>query len=195
MAGLVGARPAEVFREFQEHIAGLLNRTVTDAPLSLTHKQNNPFATVTFRDELRVAIAAPLFGSSLFLFFSQDLVVEDQGNKSWKLRTVKYTYHLLESPSPDSPWLIRWEYISPSRRKMSHPRNHVHLPVILDTADGVLDLDSLHLPTGWVTIEEIIRFLIVEVKVKPKSDDWNGDLESSERLFKQWTGRETEASA
>ena len=195
MAGLVGVRPAEVFRAFQQHIAGLLNRTVTDAPLSLTHKQNHSFAAVTFRDEQKVAIAAPLFGSSLFLFFSQDLIVEDLGNKTLKLRTVKYAYHLLEAPSPDSPCVVRWEYISPSRRKMTHPRNHVHLPIILETSDGPLDLDTLHLPTGWVTIEEVIRFLIVEVGIKPKSDDWNADLESSEKLFKQWTGREIEASA
>jgi len=53
-----------------------------------------------------------------------------------------------------------------------------------------MDLDKLHLSTGWVTIEEVIRFLIAEMGVKPKTADWDAELIKSEELFKQWTARD-----
>ena len=67
--------------------------------------------------------------------------------------------------------------------------HHVHLPVSIATPDGDLDFGSLHLSTGWVTVEEVIRFLIVEVGVSPKADNWNDELLASEEKFKEWTSR------
>jgi hypothetical protein len=52
-----------------------------------------------------------------------------------------------------------------------------------------MDLDKLHLPTGWVTIEEVIRFLIAEMGVPPKIDDWDDKLVESDRFFREWTRR------
>ncbi len=52
-----------------------------------------------------------------------------------------------------------------------------------------MDFDKLHLSTGWVTIEEVIRFLIAEAGVKPKSADWDDTLLRSEELFRKWTER------
>lgn len=189
MSALVGDRPSDVFRQFREHIGRLLNITVTDARLSLRHSQEVPYATINFRDEDEIATAVSLRGSRLFLYLSQDLIVEPQRDKSWKLRTMAYTYHLLEGAHPDSRWLIRWEYVSKDRRAMNHPRHHVHLPLKLDTLDGELDFSALHLSTGWVTVEEVIRFLIVEVGVCPKSPTWNDELIASEEKFKEWTSR------
>jgi hypothetical protein len=36
----------------------------------------------------------------------------------------------------------------------------------------------------------VIRFLITEMHIDPKCDDWNYRLIESEELFKQWTGRD-----
>jgi hypothetical protein len=155
VGGLSGSRPNEIFREFQNHIGRLLNLTVTDAPLALRYKKETNYATVLFRDDAEEPIAAPLFGSHLFLAISQSLIVEPQENKKWILRTMAYSYHLLQGVAADSPYLIRWEYVSRVRRPMDHPRHHVHLPVTIPTWDGNLDLSGLHLATGWVTIEEV----------------------------------------
>ncbi len=134
-------------------------------------------------------MAAPLFSGGLFLAVSQQLEVEAQPDKMWRLRTMEYNYHLLEGPSPDSRWIIRWEYKSHSRQRNEHPRHHVHLATIIDTPAGKMDFDKLHLSTGWVTIEEVIRFLIAEVGVKPKAHNWDEELIKSEELFRKWTGR------
>lgn len=190
MSALVGDKPSDVFRQFREHIGRLLNVTITDARLSLVHSAERPYATITFRDEAEIATAAPLRGSRLFLYLSQDLLVEEEHKKIWKLRTMAYTYHILEAPAPDSRWIVRWEYISRDRRPMAHPRHHVHLPSIVETLDGDLDFSALHLSTGWVTVEEVIRFLIVEVGVVPKTEEWDKELQASEEKFREWTSRD-----
>jgi len=98
-------------------------------------------------------------------------------------------YHLLEHSNPDSRWIVRWEYVSHSQRRTEHPRHHVHIATVVDTPAGKMDFDKLHLSTGWVTIEEVIRFLIAEAGVKPKSADWDDTLLRSEDLFRKWTER------
>lgn len=186
---MIGDRPGEIFRDFQAHISHLLNQTVTDAPLSLTHRKNRPFAQFAFRDVSEMPMAAPLFSKGLFLAVSQDLQVEQEKDGRFRLHTMEYSYHLLEGSSPDSRWIIRWEYKSHTRQRNEHPRHHVHLDTVIKSPAGELNLDKLHLSTGWVTIEEVIRFLIAEVGVKPKASDWDEQLLKSENFFREWTKR------
>lgn len=187
---MTGDRPGDVFRQFRDHVSGLLNKTITDAPLSLTSPKDKPYANFSFRDENTVAMAAPLFGANLYLAVSQALEANQLADRTWRLKTLRYNYHLLEGPKHDSKWIIRWEYISHSQRKDLHPRHHVHIATTVKTPVGEMDFDQLHLSTGWVTIEEVIRFMIVEMGVKPKSDNWDEELLESEDLFKQWTKRD-----
>jgi hypothetical protein len=53
-----------------------------------------------------------------------------------------------------------------------------------------LDAEELHIPSGWITAEEVIRFLIHELRVKPKSRNWDELLRESEEQFGRWTGRD-----
>jgi len=46
-------------------------------------------------------------------------------------------------------------------------------------------LNDLHLPTGYVLLEEIIRFCIVDLGVRTLDADWNKTLEDSEEKFKK----------
>ena len=46
-----------------------------------------------------------------------------------------------------------------------------------------LTMDDLHLPTGYVPFEEILRFCIVDLGVKPLSENWNEILTESYRQF------------
>jgi hypothetical protein len=50
-------------------------------------------------------------------------------------------------------------------------------------------------PTGWVTIEEVIRFLIVDLGMSPPcGDDWPNVVRESERKFyEDFTGKRYEA--
>jgi hypothetical protein len=35
----------------------------------------------------------------------------------------------------------------------------------------------------------VIRFLIVEVGIKPKAENWDEELHASEEQFREWTSR------
>jgi hypothetical protein len=78
---------------------------------------------------------------------------------------------------------LRWEYdrSTPNDR---HPRHHAQMRADVTIGTGALDLDRAHLPTGWVTLEEVIRFLIVELEIDPPcGDKWPEELAESERRF------------
>ncbi len=64
-------------------------------------------------------------------------------------------------------------------------------PATVPLGDGHLDLDKAHVPTGWVTIEEVIRFLIVDLGVEPPcGSDWVQCVTKSEtRFYQEFTGK------
>ena len=88
MPGLIGSDQSEVFTTFRDHLAALLNGTVTDARLSLIHVRNTDHAQVTFRRN-SLAITAPV-AADLFLYVGQTLRVAKIADQRWKLRTVGY---------------------------------------------------------------------------------------------------------
>lgn len=46
------------------------------------------------------------------------------------------------------------------------------------------NLQHWHPPTGWVTLEEVLRFCIVDLGVIPLSDRWSQILRESDERFK-----------
>lgn len=186
MPGLTGTDPREVFQTFREHVAKLLNQTVTDARLSLAVTRTD--ARISFR-QAGEDIAATLFGSQLHLYVGQVLTAEQQADRTWRLRTLRYAYRIQRGPDADDPCFFRFEYISRLVKPLAHPRHHLHIPLVLPLPSRLVNLEDIHIPTGWVTIEEIIRFLITELNVTPRDAAWSTLLLESEEIFKEWTGR------
>ncbi|HEX5166289.1 MAG TPA: hypothetical protein VFV93_12885 [Thermomicrobiales bacterium] len=46
-------------------------------------------------------------------------------------------------------------------------RNHLQGPIPIAIGGKRVSLNDWHLPTGWVPIEEVIRFCIVDLGVEP----------------------------
>lgn len=190
MPGLSGRDPKEAFDTFRDHLAKLLNRTVTDARLSLIHVRNADRAQITFRQG-RIPIAASVFANDLFLYIGQFVRVTQQADRSWKLRTIEYRYRVQGTSGLNDEDCFRWEYVAREVRDTPHCRHHLHLQGDYTLGPRrTVPLAVVHLPTGWVTIEEIIRFLITELGVRPKEPRWEDLLRASEEQFKSWTARE-----
>lgn len=190
MAGLSGRDPKQAFDKFRDHLATLLNRTITDARLALIHIRNEDRAQISFRLG-RVPIAAPVFANDLFLYIGQVLRVKQQPDRTWTLRTVEYRYRVQGTADVNDEDCIRGEYVAREIRDTKHCRHHLHMQGEYTLGAGrTVPLARVHLPTGWVTIEEIIRFLITELDVRPKERDWEQLLRDSEEQFKRWTGRD-----
>jgi hypothetical protein len=47
-------------------------------------------------------------------------------------------------------------------------------------------LARLHIPTGRVAFEEVVRLLITELRVEPNRDDWREILRDSEDRFREY---------
>lgn len=193
MPGPPGRNPDEVFDNFCRHLGRLLNQTVTDAPLSVLKLTGapEPRALVSFRRG-DAAIAAPLRSHDLFLYIGQLVtVVPQQGDTPWRLKTLTYRYWVQgdDDQNTDS-WYFRFEYISPQIRQLEHPRHHVHIPANIACGGcGDIDLRRTHVPTGWVTVEEVIRFLVEELGVRSRARNWPRLCAESEELFRHWTAR------
>ena len=83
------------------------------------------------------------------------------------------------------------EYESREVREALRPGHHCHIRTNVACLEDrrSLNLSQLHLPSGWITIEEVIRFLIHELQLRPKSDNWDRLLLESEQKFREWTAR------
>ncbi|GAC1436248.1 MAG: hypothetical protein NVS1B11_20300 [Terriglobales bacterium] len=146
-------------------------------------------AQITFRQG-QMPIAAPV-APDLFLYIGQTLQVIQQSDKSWKLRTGAYRYRIQGSQGLEDEDCLRWEYVGREKRENKYCRHHLHLQGAYTLGPRrTIPLSKVHIPTGWVTVEEIVRFLITELNVKPKEEAWEECLRESEELFSQWTSRE-----
>ena len=90
--------------------------------------------------------------------------VEHDGR--FRLRTISYWYRIQHEPELRAKAALRWEY-DRSTKTDEYARHHAQLAAEMQLGSRKLDLDKAHLPTGWVTIEEVIRFLIVDLGLEP----------------------------
>lgn len=130
-------------------------------------------------------------GDGFYLYLNQTLKAKKEGDVHC-LQTLAYSYRVGQGPSRQD-WLIRWEYNSRETQEGArglHPRHHCHLRAGLPCfGNQELLLAKMHIASGWVTIEEVIRFLIHELGVTPKTDNWDQILRESEEKFRDWTNR------
>ena len=186
--------PFPAFRIFQDHLNWLLHRTITERPLILVGSQRDPEeATLYFREHGAAPIqaAVPVGSGGWYLALSQTVRVVPDGASGFILKTAKYRYAVQRDGSLTSEPVLRYEYVSEfSDPDLPYCRNHVHHhPDFNGIVEGVAP-SELHLPTGWVTIEQIIRFLITELGVSPLSANWLDVVKESEEQFKNWTARD-----
>ncbi len=183
---IVERSPGDCFERFREYVAPLVAATLpTQTPVVVrVASDSDDRATLSF---VQAPVALATNVGVLHLDLVQLLGTEREAKHKYRLHTLKYWYRLQETREGDG--LIRWEYNPGALPKCRH---HIQLASArLPVADGELDLNRLHLPTGWVTIEEVIRFLITDMAVKPPcGDEWQNRLKGGERRFyEEFTGK------
>jgi hypothetical protein len=163
--------PRGAAQGFVDHLNSVLNRTVSDARLSVIPLPHDPAAFEITRMVEREAVALNLLGSALRVFVSQTITVVEG-----HCRTESYAYRLQRDDSRQS-WLIRWEYLrDPPRPDYAYPPAHVHVNGAWQRDEA---LDHLHIPTRRIPLELVIWHLLAEWGVPPRSDDWQAILRES----------------
>jgi len=185
---LEGRTPKACYEPFRKHVSKLIACTLG------TNEAVFQIASARPRYMFQIVPSGSMiplktqFGR-LHLHIAQTLEAEQLGRNRFRLRTRSYWYRLHNGPNGNSRALIRWEYDSYQLKKReSRPaRNHVQLPAKVQVNDETeLDLNKLHVPTGWVLIEEVIRFAIADLGVVPLcGDEWPEILVEGERKFRE----------
>jgi hypothetical protein len=171
----------EAAQKFCDHCNRVLARTVTETRLVVF--EIPPRVQVAFRQAGR-PIAARLqtrFGP-MGLYLGQvceSVMTEEDVHR---LRTIEYKYTLTPEGA-DEP-LLRWEYIRTPPLGAQWCRHHLQGPVILPVPGHAVSLNDLHLPTGYVPLEEVLRCCITDFEVPPLSDEWDKVLLESYELFR-----------
>lgn len=168
-------------RTLRDRLNALLAVTLTEARLVMVKVRGTVY--LGFRQG-GATVEAPLttprgrFG----LYIGQALEdVEHPGGV--RLATRSYRYVL--TPEGAREGLFRWEY----EKRWPKPgdrwcRHHLQGTVEVPFPSGPVVLNALHLPTGYVTLEEVIRFCIVDLGARPLSDGWHEALEESYARFR-----------
>lgn len=107
-------------------------------------------------------------------------IQDERFEGEWKVRTEGYAYRVALSEET-GPFLFAWHW---------HPntRPDPHLHVGADHPE-VTELPRLHVPTGRVSFEEVVRFLVTDLRVVPARRDWQETLAETEsrfRAFRTW---------
>ncbi|MCO5176630.1 MAG: hypothetical protein M9890_06620 [Thermomicrobiales bacterium] len=115
--------------------------------------------------------------------------VEDPDRKQLRLRAVSYVYAL--QPHSWDDRIVRWEYVKFPAQESFWCRHHLQGPLEFAIRDsrGAIHTSTLnewHLPTGWVTIEEVIRFCLHDLEASALTDrqEWHAALNDSIEIFR-----------
>jgi hypothetical protein len=184
---IIERKPRNAFYRFRDHIRRVVDKTIeTPGHVRLDVTYRGSTGTLEFVRGDGVATAVPLqtkYGE-LYLTLTQILeaVREGAAGRRYRLTTKGYAYRLLNRDDPTSDAVVRWEY-DPERAGDTWCRHHVQVAATVALGGGSIDLNRAHSPTGWVTIEELLRFLIYELEVPSVTADWSAVCKQSERDF------------
>lgn len=121
-------------------------------------------------------------GPDLWIRASQrfEMIEHPEFEGEWKSSTRAYVYELGVDGAADG--LIGWHWHPPTTP--DRPEPHTHVRVELDSL-GV-SLPRLHIPSGRVPFEEVVRFAIADLGAAHARDDWEDVLADSSLRFKTY---------
>lgn len=100
----------------------------------------------------------------------------------FRVSTVEYCYRF-ETPSEEELFTFPW---TPEKQGAEVTRPHLHIGnrLMSDTAPQALpNVYRLHVPTGSVSIEAVVRFALEDLGCSPSRNDWRSILDDGEKRF------------
>jgi hypothetical protein len=97
----------------------------------------------------------------------------------WAASTEEYVYQVFDERDD---LLAAWHWHPMTQLSEDDaPWPHLHAYGARDA----LTLHKLHLPTGRVALEAVVRFLVSDLGVVPRRADWRATLDRHEEQFRQ----------
>lgn len=113
--------------------------------------------------------------------------VPDAINDRFRILIEDYEYTVFDSRRREL-FVFHWHPVSVSEAWWPHV--HVGSVAVDAAAEGMEGgfyerFSRLHIPTGMLAIEQVVRFLITELQVTPLRADWEAVLQEGETQFVQ----------
>jgi hypothetical protein len=90
--------------------------------------------------------------------------------------TAGWIYDLADAD--DTP-IVAFHWHPQGSGRVTYPHIHAY------SVHELEELHKLHPPTGRISIESVVRFLIEDLDVVPRRADWRAILERNEDLFRE----------
>ena len=165
-------------REFAELVGRVVNATVSECPVGFVDLAEGP--ELGFVAHCPDRIPAPMrLKNGRYLFLYQRLGLRHEERY---LTTVEYQYTYQETPDPEG-WIFRYEYQREPPAGYQYPRAHLHINADPGSYPGNKPFPKLHIPTGRVTIEAVVRHLLDEHSIPCISPHWQDVLAETEADF------------
>lgn len=176
---MAGRTPQEAVAGFLAPLKAVVGCITSEGFVTRYSERDGYQLAASFQDDF--AIVTRRNGQSLKLEFAHGYTLSQvQGERGlWTASTTEYIYEVAD----ESDALIATFHWHPVSRlagdEMRWP--HVHAYGARDN----LTLHKLHLPTGRVSVEAVVRFLIEDLEVVPRRDDWHDVLDRHEEAFRR----------
>lgn len=198
---IVRNSPKDCFDFFRSHVAKLIKDTLFTNEIVMVQKvrgdESKGVLSLGRPDQRSVPLESQTHGK-VYVYLAQQLRAVPHERGTFRLTTEQYNYNLFDrEPGPADEPLFRWEYVAkPNAATDKWCRHHFHFhvgkvlegeprrPIVLPLSKGTVDLNRLHVPTGFVLIEHVIRFLINDLSVRGV-EGWEQALMNSENRFFQ----------
>lgn len=109
---------------------------------------------------------------------------DDLEGGPFKIRTLAYSYSLTSGTGGE---IVSYHWHPDSASHVKSPHAHLGHGQL---SSGALLTPRTHLPTGRVSLEQVVRSLITEHEVTPRADDWDARLTLSHgvfELYRSWS--------
>lgn len=184
-----GRTPEIAVRRFLETLGSAVS-CVTAQRLAVSTDAFAVGAAHTIAFPAPVSLRSPAGGPSGLLFdvahvFTNLEAERVRLRRNWRVTTQMYEYRLLDHELRELlvyHWQPGSEFAGPD-----HP--HLHVSAALEAqidafSRRTIDLDRLHIATGRMSIEAVVRTLITEFRVAPMRHDWRNTLDRTEAVFR-----------
>lgn len=173
---LAGKNPQEAVHNFIIPLQGVLSCFSASAHLSHIgpyEVTGGPFALVIDKFKLP--------GSTIYLSASMNYTIvhvkEDADRGPFKVKTTAYQYMLTYK---DEQEIFAYQWHPDSQIKFPH----LHLGSSAKISSKTLN--KLHLPTGRIALEQVLRLTVDELGVKPIKGKWDSILTEAQSRFEKW---------
>ena len=180
--------PRQAAQQFIQTLGLVTGCVTTERPTVSTRAPFTPgeLYTIFFPDSVSLTREDGL-ASGLLLDISHvfEIVRAAEPRVRWRVSTRMYEYRILDQQETE---LLVWHW-QPGDEWFGPDHPHIHVSATLQARmrDGeelrAFDLDKIHVPTGRVLLEAVVRMLINEFNIRPARANWEAILERSEGKF------------